>query len=375
MKEWSIKQPFDTWRIKIYLDTNILIFLSDNSYTGLKDTLNYLLSKNTFVDLISSQYALFEYLENRKKIHYKSHLKNNGIADTNRPFNFLNRILTHFNLQISYSKKFKWKDYYSFNIKGFSYINIHKKVSNDVDMEISNLCNNFTIEYKENVFNQNLFEPTKKLCLSSRISRQDCLITTSAIHASETSQIRNIIIWTGDEDFYKAFNECESTKLIFPDLNPKIEWICNLTYQGNNGKFHSMNLEVETRTEKIDQFLRNMVKEYILLKNKSLFLGKTKVASNAENVFYFQTEPGVSIPFRKDGYYFTIIGKDLDFIVSSKLVHSLWLDKELKETDFPIYTSSILSGKWEFADSTEEGYKKEIIQTLKGADHMIFLSE
>lgn len=67
MKSWSTQ--IDTFKIKVFLDTNILCYLVDNTYPALTsfiDTLN----KLPVVDIISSDFVLTEFIGVRKQEHY-----------------------------------------------------------------------------------------------------------------------------------------------------------------------------------------------------------------------------------------------------------------------------------------------------------------
>src|SRR5258705_87610 len=83
---------------------------------------------------------------------------------------------------------------------------------------------------------------TKDLCLTSRMSRQDCMITSSASFPKNNTRESDVVIWTADEDFYKSFHECNEIKTIFPDNVPTVEWINSFKLQERNGKTKELNL-------------------------------------------------------------------------------------------------------------------------------------
>jgi hypothetical protein len=374
MKDWSIAKPLDNWRIKLYFDTNVLIFLSDKTHIGLNHSVNYLNSISPFVDLISSEYALFEFLENRKKKHYKKHLKDNRISESNRVIDSINFITRFVGFRIVKSdSKFKWNNYYSYNISGFSYLNIYQEINQKVEDEIKSLREEIGVVYHENIFNSNLFEPTKQLCLSSRVSRQDCMITTSASFPNDTLKMKDIVIWTCDHDYYKAFHECTEVENIFKENKPLIEWTNDLKFVLKSGKVRSLNLESNPQEETVKDVIKNKIIQYIRSKNSNLFIGITDKAPNAVDVIYISTE--VNLQFPSDGIYLTIIGKNLDFIISSKLVEAFWNDGQaVAEADFPnINIGSVISAKWNYTDS-HENLRADIIASLKEPGHLVFFS-
>lgn len=373
MKEWSIPKPPENWRVKLYFDTNILMFLSDKTHVGLNHAIAYLNTKTEFVDLISSEYALFEFLENRKKKHYKKHLYDRRIRDSNNFMDFINNCTSRVGFRIVKSdSNFKWRHYYSYNIAGFSYLQVYQEVLQKVEEEIKSL-RAIGVEYEENVFNTELFEPTKQLCLSSRISRHDCMITTSASFPKEGLRIKDIIIWTSDQDFFKAFHECAETQSIFPDNKPRVEWTNDLSYTLKNGKVRTMNLEVNSTAESVNEVIRNKIVQYIINKNVGQYVGITDQASNAQDVVYIVKETQVNYP--TDGIYLTVIGKTLDFIITSKLIGSFWLEGAvLTEQDFnELKVGRIISVRWNYTDSHQNS-RADIIATLKQAGHFVFLN-
>lgn len=366
-------RPLDQFTTKIYLDTNILIFLSDRSFVNLQEAFN-ILTANPFVQLTSSQYALFEYLENRKKKHYKNHLQQAKVQENLRAVNWINkRLLNPVSLHLSQksNKIIEDKYYYSYNIRGHSYLSIWSDVHNKVEKEITELKDSYLIKYDSNVFNNQLFEPTKQLCLSSRVSRQDCMIVTSAVFSDIDVKNKDIVIWTGDEDFYKAYHECDQRSSVFSGYEPTIEWINNLSHTDGKKRI-SLNLRHTKIYAQLNSFIVNKLKEYILVKNHDSFLGRTDSAPKLKDIVFFQTE--TEVHYNPEGFYFTIISKNLNFHISSKNISSLWLDgKPLVETDYPIAKGSVISVTWLYNSKTE-ARSEEIMKLLKQPGHLVFIT-
>jgi len=373
MEDWSITKPEENWRVKIYFDTNILMYLFDGSFSGLNSAQEFLAQNNSFVDLISSEYALLEFLENRKKKYYKEHLRINRIDESKTLLNLLNRLLKSTGFQLKkVDSNFSWKNYFTYNIADFSYIKIFNQVKLKVEAEIEVIRNNYNVKFEDNLFNEDLFPPTKDLCLTSRISRQDCMITTSAVVNRKASRLKDIVIWTGDEDYYRAFYECTEANIVFPDNIPKIEWFRDFSTE-IYGKNRSLNLANNPRTADVSLFLKFKILDYIKIKNKERFIGKTSKASNANNIIYIITEKEISFP--KDGIYLTIIGKDLDFIISSRLIDSFWNDDSIMvKPDYEqLEVNSVISAKWNFAEAHSE-FQDKIMLKIKGSGHYVFFS-
>jgi len=293
MEEWSDSPVIEHFKIKYFLDTNILVFLVDDTYTGVTKAID-ILNKLEFVDLVSSKFVIFEFVGVRKKEHYLQKCVNEN--DVN-----ISTLLT-------YGSK-------GFNIPEVRFEDIQPEIKTLVESELEKITNDFGIAYSDNLLHDDLLKPTFDVCLSSKLSKEDSLVLVSALLPEPNKPEKIIHLVSKDEHFSKSVKDpnllpiYENHSLNIPDIGwiPKIELDAshvNLTSSSDDGR--------------LDQFIPKKVLQLIISKNQDLYIGKTFTPQGegfpANGVCF-------KLPLKKqlpNDIFLTIIGHDLSFIYSSK---------------------------------------------------------
>lgn len=332
-------KPESNFRVRLFLDTNILIYLVDeNSFDNLKNAIQFL-SSSDFVDLVTSHYALIEFIQIRKQEHYLRKLVDAKI-----------NLTTAFN----YHKKFDAKE--------INFNDIIDEIQYNIKQEIESLENTHFIMSNENVLKQNLFNISKKICLNSKISIYDSLLIASSL--SPLSDY----IWTNDSDLSEFF-QYERLEKLFQEWDlkqPKIENIKKVTSKSGK-EFNLVNNEQKKKVEEINILCQEKILEIIKEKNENLYLGElfTKECGSGD-IVCFELEKGKKIT--KD-MFFTIIQKDLGNIYHSSKVSEFRNEKENKLILPFIAKSNIkISFKWESISKVSN------IKQLKKAGNLLFIN-
>ncbi|MCB0749465.1 MAG: hypothetical protein KDC90_18550, partial [Ignavibacteriae bacterium] len=129
MENWSDTPVIEDFKIKYFLDTNILIFLIDDTYSGISKAFD-ILNKLQFVDLVSSKFVIFEFVGVRKKEH------------------FLRICVNDYNVNISTLLKFGSK---GFNIPEVNFDDVQPTIKTLVEDELEKITNDFGIVYSDNL--------------------------------------------------------------------------------------------------------------------------------------------------------------------------------------------------------------------------------
>lgn len=126
MENWSDKQVIQDFKVRFFLDTNILVYLIDGTHSGLTNALDFL-NKSEFADLVSSKFVIFEFVGIRKREHY---LK---LAVSTNPKVNISTLL-------AYGSK-------GFDVDDIDYYSLQPTIKKNVEKEIEDITNNFGIVY------------------------------------------------------------------------------------------------------------------------------------------------------------------------------------------------------------------------------------
>lgn len=175
----------DRLKVKIYLDTNILVDYVLGQNQMLKDSVDYL-GNCPFVQVRSSHYVEFE-LSEVLKICY-----------------FGNIVLGHHpnTCEKNLLKK-------RLNMNGYDYADYSDVISKKVNKDIEKLKEIFHDLFEENVLHQGLTRPAKDLCLYTKLSKEDSLVTISCIWP-EDNPLRYSVILSNDTQYFQSIRD--STK-------------------------------------------------------------------------------------------------------------------------------------------------------------------
>lgn len=296
MKLWSDSPIHPSFTVKVFVDTNILSYLVDNTYQSLSDFIDFA-THSIFVELVSSKYVIFEFVGVRKKEHY---LREVAAASKLSPTGKIN-----FSSLLKYQNKFSAPEA-PFNT-------VISKIKREVEDELERVSNDFKIDFQYSTLHDDQLKPTFEICLSTKISNQDCLVLISSVIPQPSIYSNYLELLTNDNDFAKFVTDSDIDPL-FSSFNipkPSVSHIERII--GN------INLTKDNDTEKVHAAIKNLITNLIIVKNQELFLGKTFKPHNTalpENLICFKLEKGVVV--RKD-IYITVLSKDLDFIYTSKI--------------------------------------------------------
>ncbi len=357
MEVWS-DNPIDHFRIKFYLDTNILTYLVDKSYSGLSTTIDYF--KNcAFTDLVSSNYVIFEFVGVRKREHYLREVitKNTSKGgDVN-----LNSLL-------------KYKD--DFDSPGVKFTDVKSSIEKQVNDELKEIVNNYGIIYENNLLHNKLLAPTFEINLNSRISKEDSLVLVSSLWPEESTIEPYIFLISNDKEFVRGYSETDLNE-IFSKYHLQSPIVEQARAMQLNGK-HYLNLTSDSEDHKLTQFLPEKVKELLIDKNKTLYLGKTipcgKSANFPKDVICFKLNKNTELNI---GLFVTIIGKDLDFIYTTRTkIDDFWDQTPIKNYPYINPENRDISFRPYEIDESGDLIKlpDNIISKLRETDNLVFIN-
>ena len=298
MEQWS-DEPLGSFRVKFFLDTNILSYLVCSTYSGLSTAVN-LLKNSSFADLVSSKYVIFEFIDVRKKTLYSE--------EVNR--------LTGNNKSHDPDVIIRYKEY--FEKSQLDFHSFKETIKDQIENELKIIIQDLEIICDENILHNSLLAPTKEINLFTKISREDSLISVSSVWQEISTKENFVVLLTKDKPFVDSFREID-LQFIFDNYgltSPIVEHIESMQLSGT----YYLNLTEKRHDTQIPEYLKSKIKELIINRNHQYYLGKTIPPGNSpnfpRNVVCFRLLENTEL---KNNLYLTIIGRDLDFIYSTKL--------------------------------------------------------
>ena len=248
----------DRLKVKIYLDTNILVDYVLGQNQMLKDSIDYL-GSCPFVQVRSSHYVEFE-LSEVLKICYFGY-----VALGHHPSTCEKNLL----------KK-------RLNMNGHDYADYSEDISKKVNNDIDKLKENFHNLFEENVLHQGLTKPAKDLCLYTKLSKEDSLVTLSCIWP-EDNPLRYSVILSNDTQYFKSLRD--STEEFQNVLNesalnisiPKFLHAKGIRRNDVNGQVNITKqiLQIAKGVSLID-FWKQIVTSLVKEKNHDAYIGTTQ---------------------------------------------------------------------------------------------------
>jgi hypothetical protein len=355
MQTWS-DQPVSNFKVKFYLDTNILSYILDNTYSGVTDTIK-ILGQLPFVDLVSSRFVVFELAGIRKREHYlREMVKTQSGTGT-----------------LNMSSLLKYKDGYSAPELEFSLIK--DQIKQKVEQELQTIVNIHYIDYKGNTLHDELLEPTVELCLSSKISKEDSLVLVSALLPVKQKPESDVSLITKDKQFSEAYDEFQLQPFLnsYTLCKPDVEYIKGIALaDGTN-----VNLTHPSDDARLPGFWVEKIKEMLIKKNAHLFLGKTFPPHSPGNLpphcICFKLNANTNLP---NNIIVTFISKTLDFIYSIRIsVKDFWNTTSIKAYPFVANQVVNISFLAFDADANNEPIPipANIVSTLREDGHLVFI--
>jgi hypothetical protein len=356
MQPWT-DQPAANFKIKLYLDTNILSYILDQTYSGVTSTIQ-ILGSNPFVQLVSSRYVIFELAGIRKREHYLRKMVS---------------LQTSAGQALNMSSLLKYRD--GFSSPEVDFDTIKNDIKQSVEGEIQAIVNSHNIDYKGNAFHDELLTPTVEICLSSKISKEDCLVLISALLPVEQKPEPMISLITKDEQFSQAYNDVNLQAIYqnFSLCNPEVNHIKDIKlHDGTN-----VNLTNPADDIRLPRFWIEKVKEQIIEKNKSFFLGKTMSPQNPGNLpancITFKLNENTSL---MNNIIVTFISKNLDFIYNVKArVPEFWNNAPIQ--NYPFVSNEVRNiaflGNDTDANANVIPISPDKIAALRDDGHLVFM--
>jgi hypothetical protein len=341
---WS-DPPHTDFRIRIFLDTNVLVFLIDHTYQNLNDFVE-IVNETPFVELISSRYVMFEFFGARKREHYLR------TAAARAP--------KAAGGQLNFSSLLKFKDDYE--IPGTLFADVMPTIRDSVMAEVATIASNFKINFEYGSFHQDQLQPTRDVCLASKIQNQDCLVLISAILPEPNTTQRNVLLLTKDENFVKYFESADLGKLlsshgIFP---PRLVQLNKMESPGTK----AINLTTAIDPVSLAEDMRSYLLSMITSQLSASFLGHTFVPKSSavpQDCVCFSLSNRTSFPI---DVYITVLSKDLDFIYTTRSKVS-----DFRHRGTPVSNTSVFSPgdnhiSFRLLDVDESGNPKAMNQTI-----------
>lgn len=357
METWSDLPVRERFRIKFYFDTNILAYLIDNTYSGLTQTINYL-KDSSFADLVSSKYVIFEFVGIRKKEHYLRSVLSNSTSGTG---------------QVNMSSLLKYRD--DFNAPEVEFNSVKAAIKQKVMEELEAITNNFEIDYEKNILHDSLLAPTFDIILNSKISRHDALMYISSVWADTSLKEEFVFIMSNDQSFVQkcSDSDIDATLQNHELQKPHVEWMRAM--QENNSP--KLNLTVATDDAQLNDYLPVKLRELIIKKNQQYFFGKTIPCGNGANfptdLVCFSLMENTEL---NNNLYLTIIGKNFDFIYSTKIPIADFFN-QIAITSYPFRNTTptnISFRPMDYIDGVPSPLPSAIINRLRETGNLIFIN-
>ena len=355
MEAWS-DEPLGTFRIKFFLDTNILSDIVNKTYSGLNIAVGEL-KKCNFVDLVSSRFVIFEFIDVRKKILYLGEVNRiKGRVKSKDP-----------TILIRYKEHFEKSE-----VNFEAYKNV---IKTQIESELEIIIQDLEIVCDDNLLHDSLLSPTKDINLFSKISREDSLVLVSSLWPEESIKETFVVLLTRDKPFVDSYNELDLEEIFekYSLNSPTVEHIESMQL---NGSYH-LNLTESSQDGHIPEYLLSKIKELIIKKNQTCFLGKTIPPGKSDkfptDVVCFRLNENTDL---NNNLYLTIIGKDLDFIYSTKLPIQNFYD-QVPITSYPLnktIPTNISFRPTEDIDGTPTPLPADVVSRLRETGNLVFIN-
>lgn len=360
MKPWSDSPIHHAFCVKIFADTNILAYLVDNTYQGLNDFFE--LSKNSpFTELVSSKYVMFEFVGIRKREHYLRKVASRAKKSRKGEVNF--------------SSLTNQKYLNNFSAPEVDFEDIVKDINTDVNEEIALLMNDFQIDFSYSTFHEDQLTPTFDVCLSSKISHHDSLVLISSILPTEKLNNENIIVLTHDDNFCSSVNNPGEINSVFKDHKLFKPYMYLISHINANGQ--SIDLKKTDDKNLVNNCFISIVLYVLKEKNRAFYLGNTfppKGKGFPSNCVCFELTKEEQLP---QNVYVTIIGKDLNFVYTTKKRIEYFMNNNNRVVDgyaVPKNKNNISFLARNFDDQNNEiEVPQEIIDELRVEGNLVFI--
>ena len=196
-------------------------------------------------------------------------------------------------------------DISSVTIGGKTYEDYKTTVTNKVEEDINRIKERLNIDFDDHVLHEKLIEPTKDICLSTNISREDTLVMVSCMFPKPLERLDFGVILSNDKQYKDAFENSKST--IENTLKnkgitiPSFLSIKQLQYEDGN----IINLNVQNTNVEITTLWNWIIRQMIIKKHRDTFVGETLVPmKKLIGCIAFSNKTADSILYDSDGLIF-----------------------------------------------------------------------
>lgn len=335
----------DRYKIHIYLDTNILVDYVERNNTLLDKSLEYL-SNCPFVILRSSHYVEFEFVEVRKR---------------NEFFNCVRGTLPVSDENMSFAKE--WA------LDGRTYDEYKNVVTNKVEEDLKKIKEQLDIDFDDHVLHEKLIEPTKDICLSTSISREDTLVMVSCVFPKPSDKLDFGVILSNDKQYKDAFDSSkDAIENALRKKNISIPSFLNIKkLQQEDGTI--INLNVQDIDVNVVSLWNWIIRQMIIKKHHNEYLGETITPPRRiEKAIAFSLHDSqLSI---RDSEALIFIPKDLSQSISINKDFNYWNDNnEIKVLPYLNHDDN------DYSFSTSHTTDKETLLTLKQKGNLVFYDD
>lgn len=298
MKAWSDTLIHQDFVLKVFCDTNVLIFLVDHTHERLNELIEEM-GRSPFIRIVSSEFALFEFVGVRKREHFLRTVASHTRQNQNSKLNLLSLM--------------KGLDHFKTSDPSFDEVieNVRDLVTNEVGAIFSEL----NIDFSYSPLNDKQIQPANEICLNSKIANFDSLILVSAVMTGAPDPERNVLLLTDDGTF-KTHSESPGLASCYENwgIDLRFASVSNLSFVKKDG----LKLPTDIETD-LDKFLKEQTIASIISRLNHLLVGKTFIPNNnavPKNIICFRLSKDFVI---RTGIYLTIVSPDLDFIYTTRM--------------------------------------------------------
>lgn len=242
------------FKIPIYLDTNILVDYIDNIYPLLNESISFL-QTCPFVELRSSHYVKFEFVEVRKIILFSM-----KVRGTLPP------------------KEERYKIKQTWSLDGHDYSEYQQDIEAQVMSELVTISDNLNIIFDDHVLHEKLIVPTSELVLRTKLSREDSLVLTSSVTPQKDQYLSYVVILTLDRQFSTAACTIKSDIIdLFSHPQAGVPQIMNGHNLQCKGGGTTIDLTIKDNhiNDRVHGIWKDIILEFVKDKNKNNFAGYT----------------------------------------------------------------------------------------------------
>lgn len=333
------------------------MFLVDNTYQTLNDFIE-LINQSQFVELVSSKFAIFEFIGVRKREHYLRVVADRSPKAAGGAVNF--------------SSLLKFRDDYS--ARGIDFDAVIPDIRTAVNAEVEKIFDHYKIYFDYGSLHDGQMEPTRDLCLASKLANQDCMILVSSVLPEPEKTFSKVLLLTEDQKFLDISKSPNLASVLGPYSipPPQLVQLNNIQHSGSA----VMNLTIPIERTRLKQLINDYLLRVIRDKGSSYYLGSTIEITGAKvpkNCIAFRLSGRDSLPATP---YVTVVSKELDFVYTTKSKVSEFRHngtRVMPEHKFAKRDNNISF----LLDIDETGLEKdveaEIVEAVRAAGNLVFI--